>query len=223
MRFVSLLAALCGLPSLLQCQPAKRALIIGNATYRKLPPVPAFRASAIAIENAVRNRGFQTTLKLDLDLDAMKAETDNFVDTVKTGDIVFFYYSGYGFQIPNRNRNYLVPVGCDPKNADLGWDGQSYVADYLLRQLESRKAGLRMAVLDAAWELQGLSDINQGLTNIIPTDNTMVWFPTRPGKVLKLPSGNAPGLFASALVDAMGTRGLNLQQLISAVSSKVQT
>jgi len=163
---------------------------------------------------------FHTLFKRDLDQKGMIDVTSEFARMVKPGDVVLFYYSGYGMQ--DQDRNFLLPVSYDPKD-DTGITSKAYQVSFFLRQLEDLKPGLRIIVLDAAWDA-GLPEMNQGLANMrLAMDRTIVAFPTQPGQVIKSPAGNAPGRFAQALVDTLKEPGVNVVDLFNRVGRKVNT
>jgi len=214
------LVAICILPSMLMPQqPATwRALIIGNGKYKPLPPVAAFPASADLLDKQLRGLGFKTEFKQDLDQGSMVKTTNDFAGSISAGDVVFFYFCGYGMQ--DDGTNYLLPTDYDPQ-APTELSGKAYEVDFLLRKLAERKTGLSVIVLDAAWEWQGLSRANQGLASVAPPERTLVSFPVQAGKVLKPPSGNSPSAFARALGEAIDTAGLKLPEVFDRVATNV--
>lgn len=89
------------------------ALLIGNANYETSPlKNPVNDATDIA--SALRNYGFETTLRTNLDLQGMKNAISAFSNQIQTFKAqgyhvsALFYYSGHGLQ--HQNENYLVPI-----------------------------------------------------------------------------------------------------------------
>ena len=86
------------------------ALVIGNSAYKSSPlknPVNDARAVAGALKQA----GFDVTLKEDLNQRGLFEAAREFGEKLKEDGVALFYYAGHGMQV--RDRNYLVPVEAD--------------------------------------------------------------------------------------------------------------
>ncbi|MBL8175017.1 MAG: caspase family protein, partial [Bryobacterales bacterium] len=121
------------------------ALIVGNEAYAKWPlrnPVNDARA----VEQALRELGFETEAVVNAGLKALEQGVDRFVAKVKAGDVAMFYYAGHGIQIDGEN--YLVPVDFDAKDeADAKY--VSYSAARVQERMDRAGARLSIVVLDA--------------------------------------------------------------------------
>ncbi len=220
-RLCRSLGALCVLAWTLWPQPAfaaKRALVIGNGSYRSLPRVAAFAASAAKMRDTLTAVRFQVDFRSDLDQAALITGIREFTSRIGAGDIVLVFYSGYGMQ--SDNQNYLVPVDYNPKDT-LPISARAVSLRRLLDDLGSHQAGQRLVVLDAAWDCPGLPAAGDGLANVSPVDHTLILFSTTPGTVVNPPASGTPSRLTNALVKAIQTPGLKLGELVSQVSREV--
>jgi uncharacterized caspase-like protein len=83
-------------------------LIIGNGNYNE----PSNRLNhstnnANDLNDALNKISFDVTLHTNPEMQMMKL-IRNFAKTIDDGDLVLFYYSGFGYQ--RNGRNYLIPV-----------------------------------------------------------------------------------------------------------------
>src|ERR1044072_5483155 len=116
----------------------RQALLIGNGRYQHLPALASPSANVGELAQALEKAGFTVTVEHELSQTATIAALRRFVATVPTGDFVFFYFSGYGFQADELN--YLVPVDFDPKD-ESSPGAKAYSVRNLQSQLEASKAG----------------------------------------------------------------------------------
>jgi formylglycine-generating enzyme required for sulfatase activity len=109
-------AALFALTTLGAVVPAEasalRALLIANGNYAAPDThsgVPGKNARSLAEE--LRHAGFGVDLHENLGRDGMRGVVLAFTKTIKRGDRVLFFFSGYGIQV--NGSTYLVPVDAD--------------------------------------------------------------------------------------------------------------
>ena len=124
------------------------ALVIGNATYAALPPLPACTASAHAAAAALRRAGFDVTERLDLTNGQMGAALAELAETAaKTpGKSVAVYVCGYvvGFD----NRAFLLPVSASIER-DTDVLTQGLVAKSVVDAVRRSGARAGLVLLDA--------------------------------------------------------------------------
>ncbi len=213
-----LLGAFCVFCPLLPAQPPaapRRALVIANSNYDVLPKVPASSANADAVKTALESLHFQVVAKHDLNQRALRDEITAFTDSLKPGDIVFFYYSGYGTDL--EGDNYLLPTNFIPKDTRVP-SVRAFLIGSLLDKLDELKTGQRIVVLDSSWDCPPLQSNGQGLSAMQPQhDRTLVSFNTTPGSVTKPPAGNSPSRFTTALVEALKKPGLTVSDVFNEV------
>jgi len=124
----------------------RKALIIGNDSYRFISKLSNAREDAKAISHNLAKVGFSVTLKTDLTEKEMKAAIRIFKSQVEPGDEVAIFYAGHGIQL--ENTNYLIPI-------DVAGEGPEQVKDEaiplqrVLDDMSDRKAKLTLALIDA--------------------------------------------------------------------------
>ena len=72
----------------------RRALVIGNDTYKTVAKLSNAREDAKTIATNLTSVGYQVTLKLDLNEKEMKAALRAFAAQVQGGDEVLFFLQG---------------------------------------------------------------------------------------------------------------------------------
>lgn len=103
--FVLFFAGYC--PLLVFAEPARVALVIGNADYERgwlANPINDARA----VTNALQKTGFKVTLVENANRQKMKEAVDAFGDELNAETVGLFYYSGHGVQF--KGKNYLIPI-----------------------------------------------------------------------------------------------------------------
>jgi hypothetical protein len=124
----------------------RKALVIGNDSYKSIPKLVNARADAKAIAEGLSKVGYAVTLKTDLTEKEMKSVLRTFKLQVEAGDEVAIFYAGHGVQL--ENSNYLIPI-------DVAGDAAEQVKDEaiplqrILDDMAERKAKLTLAVVDA--------------------------------------------------------------------------
>lgn len=160
MRIIPILLclyALCGWPL---AHAAKRALVMGNATYLKdgQPSaelsLPRSQADAQAVADTLRQLGFVVHGQgpvLNGRNQTMTEAIERFTQSVQAGDEVVFYFSGHGLSTDGGG-NFLVPVDAPPLDleaSDLSLFKNYQSVDLTLKALQARKPKLVVAILDA--------------------------------------------------------------------------
>lgn len=95
----------------------KRALVIGNSNYHneKLSYLPNAAKDAQLIRKTLEQLGFTVMYIEDANKQAMDEAVDTFTDSIRKGDIAFFYYAGHGTS--QNGQNYLIPLKSGIKSA----------------------------------------------------------------------------------------------------------
>jgi uncharacterized caspase-like protein len=99
------------------------ALVIGNGVYEQAPLDNPSRDADLMAET-LKSLGFQMVVKKDLDHREMRRVISTFGKRLKEANdaIGFFYYSGHGMQL--NNRNYMISVDAEIKDdPDVESDG----------------------------------------------------------------------------------------------------
>jgi formylglycine-generating enzyme required for sulfatase activity len=194
-------------------KPGRHALIIGNARYSSLPPLLVVEQERKLMEAALADAEFDVTIIEDAPLPALFAAIQKFLEAVQPGDICLFYYSGYAVQAGNDN--YILPVDFDGKG-ELPIDGRAYAVARLADELEVRRAGLKVFVLEASRQLAPIPHVTgPGLTNP-GTDVKQMYFASaaQPNQIVEAVPDGQPDWFSRVVAEDMQKRpGIPLDEL----------
>ena len=127
---------------------AKRALVIGNDDYvhANWPDLTRARSDAKAISSALENAGFDVTLRMDRDRQAMLADMREFIRGVGRNDEVVLFFSGHGLRLDGRN--YLAPTDARGDSRENARDDSVSLAEQLDR-LRRRDPAISLVIIDA--------------------------------------------------------------------------
>jgi hypothetical protein len=202
------------------------ALVIGNASYKHLDPLPNAGNDARDMSGALRSLGFDVLEGVDLDQAGLKAITRTFLAKLKGADAALFFYAGHGIQV--QSINYLLPLDAELKSmTDVVFDAvplQDIVA------MMEREAKTVIVFLDACrddplreqnigFQTRGLS-IEAGLAPQSGAAGTYIAFAAEPGR----PSYDGTGrnsYFTGALLKHMTAPGVDIRIMMSDVRSTV--
>src|SRR5215211_2661838 len=102
-------AVLLATTALPQQQPARVALLIGNASYPDSnTPLATTVRDARTLADEFRRAEFAVDLKENLGKDDMQRAIDAFTGKIGSGSVALFYFSGYGIQVGRQS--YLIPI-----------------------------------------------------------------------------------------------------------------
>ena len=112
----SLVVLIAALLAAAPAQAARHALLVGVGKYEKekgIEPLVASVNDAEALEKVLSMRGinFRTEVLRDNDVRdraAFEAALTSFLSKVRPGDQVLFYFSGHGYNIPDRGNYFLL-------------------------------------------------------------------------------------------------------------------
>ncbi|WP_374437827.1 caspase family protein [Inhella sp.] len=199
----------------------RHALVIGNQDYREAPllnPVSDARAMA----RLFSAHGFQVSLVENLKRDDIGSVLDRFVQSIRPGEDVVFFYAGHGLQV--RGINYLPAV-----DARLRSEGDAALnsinLNLLAERLDDQQAGARILLIDACRDNpfgQSWRSRSRGLGRMpaVPA-GTLAHFATRPGSVAS--DGTGPhGLYTSELLRGLGARSEPIELALKEVSAAVR-
>lgn len=138
-------------------QPARRlALVVGNAEYETVTRLPGAVVDAERIDSVLRSLGFTTHLARNVKTreEFLQLHFLPFVDEVREGDVVVFYFSGHGFS--SAGESYITPL-----HWQLAPDKSifhTFLSTTALHDLiNSKDPGLLLMFLDACRNIRGLS------------------------------------------------------------------
>jgi uncharacterized caspase-like protein len=217
------------------------ALVVGNAGYAHVAPLPNADRDAESVAAALSESGFlKVTVATNVDRRQLEAALEQFAGEAAQADWAVVYYAGHGVEVGSRN--FLIPI--DASLATLR-DAAAHAMpiDTFLRAVGAAKT-LRLIALDACRDNPfvqeahraaarrrtadaGLADVGRrnpiggGFAGVQPAEpNTLVLYSTQPGRVaLDGDELNSP--FTRAFVKNMPVRDLDLRQFLDRVRDDV--
>ncbi len=211
MRFLPILVLLFGSATALlpqtaaPAQPQRLALLMGNQSYRHLPPIPAVPSELDAVAAALRDAAFDVTVNRDFTAASGQKAVFDFLARVKPGDICFFYFDGYAMQA--QQENFLLPVDFDPAaQQDVSSSALELIG--IQQGLQSKQPGLEILALeasrgDSSLMKQGLGLANPDLSN---SGEILIAYSSLPNQ----PPRDNQGVFSKKLAAAIAHKGLSL-------------
>lgn len=200
------------------------ALVIGNSHYGPPFDLKNPENDARAVGDALRTRGFDVTLVLDVSRDSLRNAINDFGRDVGSGGgntVALLYYSGHGMEV--NGKNYLVPIGFTPPPSVDDLDDYAYPVQRALDKLADARAQVSVVILDAcrnnpfsdarAWGGKGLAKIE--------TQGMYIAYATAAGSVASDNSDAANGLYTQELLRNLVVPGLNIHQVFQKTRSGV--
>lgn len=204
----------------------RKALVIGNDTYKTVTKLDNARQDARTIASNLKAVGYQVTLKLDLTEKEMKAALRIFSEQVQGGDEVMFFFAGHGVQLGAAN--YLLPT-------DIASDSEAQVRDEaiqlqrILDDMSDRKAKFTLAMIDACrdnpFKSTGRAIGGRGLAPTTAATGQMVIFSAGTGQQaldkLNNADKNKNGLFTRVFVQEMQKPNQSIDRVVKNVRNQV--
>ena len=205
---------------------SRRALVIGNDSYKQVSKLLNARADATAIADSLRNVGYQVTLKLDLNEKEMKLALRSFKAQIEGGDEVMFFFAGHGVQLGSSN--YLLPV-------DIAGESEEQIKDdsiqlqRVLDDMNERKAKFTLALIDACrdnpFKMASRALGGRGLAPTTAATGQMVIFSAGSGQQALDKMGpadkNKNGLFTRVFLKEMQKTGVSIDRIVRNVRTEV--
>lgn len=206
---------------------ARHALVVGNADYKFAPPLSNSGNDSRDICASLKKLGYQATCAVDVKTrGAFRDLVSNFVQSVKKGDVILFYFAGHGIEMDGEN--YLVPTAAEFRSRGA-FEDQAVRVNYILDELAGTGSRLSVIILDACRDnpfgAKSRSAVGRGLAvpDRAPAGSVII-FPTSPGKAAQDGAGDARnGLFTKHLLAHMRTPGIELESMFKRVIEGVKT
>ena len=211
------------------------ALVIGNANYKYHTLLQNPQLDAEMVANELRELGFDVMTVYDGDKEDMNKSLHAFVGKAKDGryDMAVVYYSGHGMQYGGQN--WLLPVDANIFTAaDALQSGVS--SNLLLQSLKESKCKNIIVILDACRSMRLSTsptvvrtgeipvDLPQGMAAMDPPKGVCIAFATRSGEIAQddvQDNSLQGGPYANALVEALKTPNLTIDELFNQVKEQV--
>jgi formylglycine-generating enzyme required for sulfatase activity len=209
-------AAMLTVPASSQ-QPARVALLIGNASYSgAISPLSTTIRDVRALAAELLRHEFTVAVEENADKQAMQDAIDAFIGKIRNGTTALFYFSGYGIQVDRQN--FLIPVNAEVwREADVRRDGVSI--DTLLAEMNRRDARVKIVIIDAARRSpfeRRFRATAAGLSAIDTPEGTLTLHSAAPGKLIDDGSG-ANSVFVSELIKALQVPDLTAEEVFNRV------
>jgi hypothetical protein len=208
----------------------RRALIIGNDTYKYAEPLRNAREDARAMAAELKGFGYEVSLHLDQSQKSMQAALRDFRDKVNTGDEVLFYFSGHAVEI--EGKNFLTPVDAIGINQNQLADDSIDLKSAVLDPLTTKKVKLTLALIDACRDNPFLKNAStrstsnsRGLAPTTPATGQLIVYSAGSGQTaldrLGPDDKDKNGVFTRVLLSEMKKNNVPIHQVIRNVRSEV--
>jgi iron(II)-dependent oxidoreductase len=133
---------------------ARKALLLINSDYAKMPAVRENAAGLAALKAALTAAKFEVREERNLTQEKLAKEIEpQFVASVKENETLLFFYSGYAIQ--SNGDNFLIPVDFDPNKTDpVPFRARSLTG--FMQLLDEKHIGTKLILIDAPVQSQEL-------------------------------------------------------------------
>ena len=204
----------------------RRALVIGNDSYKQISKLVNAREDAKAVAESLEQVGYTVTLKLDLTEKEMKSALRVFKSQINGGEEVVIFYAGHGVQLGSSN--YLLPTDIAGENEEQIKD-EAIQLQRILDDMTEKKAKLTLVMLDACrdnpFKVAGRNIGGRGLAPTTAANGQMVIFSAGTGQQALDKLGptdkDKNGVFTRVLIKEMKNTGVSVDKLIRNVRNQV--
>jgi formylglycine-generating enzyme required for sulfatase activity len=215
--FISLM--LCG-HAFAQPNENRVALVMGNSAYKSAPlKNPTNDAKDMAAK--LKGMGFTVIERSNLTVKQIGSTLREFRAKLTPGSVALVYYAGHGLQI--KGENYFPTVDAEIAGEE-DVPNQSLAMKQIMDVLEDAKTRLNLVFLDACRNnpySRSFRSSSDGLSKVVAPSGTLISFATRPGSVAADGTGRN-GLYTGALLEAMDSRGDQIEQVLKRVVTRVK-
>ncbi len=208
----------------------RRALIIGNDSYKYAEPLKNAREDARSMAAELKGFGYEVSLHLDQSQKSMQAALRDFREKVNAGDEVLFYFSGHAVEIDGKN--FLTPVDTIGINQNQLADDSIDLKTAVLDPLTTKKVKLTLALVDACRDNPFLKTAStrstagsRGLAPTTPATGQLIVYSAGSGQTaldrLGPNDNDKNGVFTRVLLSEMKKNNVPIHQVIRNVRSEV--
>ena len=209
---------------------SRKALLIGNDTYKYAKPLENAREDAKAMAAELKGFGYEVTLRLDQSQKEMQATLRDFRENIKEGDEVLFYFSGHAVEIDGKN--YLTPIDTVGINQNQLADDSIDLKSNVLDPFSRKKVKLTLALIDACRDNPFLKTAStrsvmgtRGLAPTTPATGQLIVYSAGSGQTAldKLGSNDTSknGVFTRVFLQEMKKVDLPIDRVIKNVRTEV--
>jgi tol-pal system protein YbgF len=196
------------------------ALVMGNSAYKTAPlKNPTNDAKDMAAK--LKGMGFTVVERSNLTSKQIGSTLREFRSKLSPGSVALVYYAGHGLQI--KGENYFPTVDAEIAGEE-DVPNQSLAMRQIMDVLEDAKTRLNLVFLDACRNnpyQRSFRSSSDGLSKVVAPSGTLISFATRPGSVAADGTGRN-GLYTGALLEAMDSRGDQIEQVLKRVVTRVK-
>jgi hypothetical protein len=204
----------------------RRALVIGNDSYKSVAKLINAREDARTIASNLTSVGYQVTLMVDLNEKEMKAAIRTFAGQVQGGDEIMFFFAGHGVQLGSTN--YLLPIDILGENEGQVRD-EAIQLQRVLDDMAEKKAKFTLAMIDACrdnpFKTTGRAIGGRGLSPTTAATGQMIIFSAGTGQQaldrLNITDKNKNGLFTRVFVQEMQKSNVSIDRVVKNVRNQV--
>lgn len=174
------------------------ALCIGNNAYSILPSLSCAIEDATAMADKLKDLGFDTNLKTNLDRTGLADAIYSFSDKIEDYDAALIYYAGHGFQIDGDN--ILAPIELDVQDRPEIIRYNSFPLSALTEVLNRFPNQTKIVILDACRDIIGHRGALKDFAPISAPQGSVIAFATSPGQSSKENAATGHGYYTEALL-----------------------
>lgn len=177
------------------------ALCIGNDDYSILDKLDCAVADAVAIESTLKQLGFDTILKTNLDRSGLNSAIIDAIDKIEGYDAFLLYFAGHGFQVGGDN--VLAPIDLSVEAQELVIKHDSFPVNDLLDCLKAYPSKPKILILDACRKSAGFRGTSPSFAPVLAPQGTIIAYATSPGQGAKENKSAGHGYYTEALLKYM--------------------
>jgi hypothetical protein len=204
----------------------RKALIIGNNTYKHVTKLNNAVADAEAIAAKLATLGYSITTSFNTSRSDMFRSLRNFANTVQGGDEVVFFYAGHGVELGGKN--FLLPTDIKGDDAQQVED-DAIELQRVLNDMSENRAKFTLAIVDACrdnpFKSSGRAIGGRGLAPTTAATGQMVIFSAGAGQQaldkLNEKDKHPNGLFTRIFVEEMTQVGMPIDRVVKKVRRRV--
>ncbi|RWC00616.1 MAG: tetratricopeptide repeat protein [Mesorhizobium sp.] len=216
---------------LVNAEPERRALVIGNGQYDHLSDLPSPTVDAKDVGDVLASIGFEVTRGENLDKKGMVDKLAEFTAKLKPGDTAVFYYSGHGADLGG---NFYLPKDAShpTKSSKQQLANQSLseakvIADLQEKAVGDGSEGAVILIIDACrnFPAVGKSSGSEGGLRAPDAAGIVALYAAGFGQIafdrLDDTDADRNSVFTRALLPLLKAQGLTVDQIGTDVRTKV--